>query len=85
MGLFQWDESLQSCISSPAWSHRWSNFGQLVQIIEETRGFGQSGQAHPLAAWSRGNPIASPDHRFFIKAGGSAARGLSKPESCSSR
>jgi hypothetical protein len=55
---FEWNEPLQ--IAS---AHRLvtslEQFRQpLSQMIEENADLGQSGQAHPLATWSRGNSIA---------------------------
>jgi len=78
MGLFHWDESLQ--VST---AHRLvtslEQFRAIVQIIEENADL--ANQVKRIR-WQHGaeeiQTIAG--NRFIIKAGGSAARGLSKPE-----
>jgi hypothetical protein len=78
MGLFHWQESLQ--VSS---AHR------LVTSLEQFRAIVQIIESHEDLAkrvkrirWQHGaEEIETLDNcRFIIKAGGSAARGLSKPE-----
>jgi phage terminase large subunit-like protein len=78
MGLFHWQESLQ--VSS---AHR------LVTSLEQFRSIVQIIESHEDLAkrvkrirWQHGaEEIETLDNcRFIIKAGGSAARGLSKPE-----
>jgi hypothetical protein len=79
MGLFHWNESLQ--VST---AHRLvtslEQFRAIVQIIEENADL--ANQVKRIR-WQHGaeeiQTIAG--NRFIIKAGGSAARGLSKPES----
>jgi phage terminase large subunit-like protein len=79
MGLFHWKESLQ--VSS---AHRLvtslEQFRAIVQIIEENADLANQVQR---IRWQHGaEEIQTKDGcRFIIKAGGSAARGLSKPES----
>jgi phage terminase large subunit-like protein len=79
MGLFHWKESLQ--VSS---AHRLvtslEQFRAIVQIIEENADL--ANQVKRIR-WQHGaEEIQTLDGcRFIIKAGGSAARGLSKPES----
>ena len=78
MGLFHWNESLQ--VST---AHRLvtslEQFRAIVQIIEENADL--ANQVKRIR-WQHGaeeiQTIAG--NRFIIKAGGSAARGLSKPE-----
>jgi hypothetical protein len=77
-GLFLWNESLQ--IGS---AHRLSTsleqFRQLVSVIE-----GQDHLAKQVKRirWTHGSEEIETVHgtRFIVKAGGSAARGVSKPE-----
>jgi phage terminase large subunit-like protein len=77
-GLFLWNESLQ--IGS---AHRLSTsleqFRQLVSVIE-----GQDHLAKQIKRirWTHGSEEIETIHgtRFIVKAGGSAARGVSKPE-----
>jgi hypothetical protein len=77
-GLFLWNESLQ--IGS---AHRLSTsleqFRQLVNVIESSDYL--SSQVKRIR-WSHGSEEVETLHgtRFIIKAGGSAARGVSKPE-----
>lgn len=77
-GLFLWDESLQ--IGS---AHRLSTsleqFRQLVSVIE---GSDYLAKQVKRIRWSHGSEEVETLHgtRFIIKAGGSAARGVSKPE-----
>lgn len=77
-GLFLWNESLQ--IGS---AHRLSTsleqFRQLVNLIEGSDYL--AGQVKRIR-WSHGSEEIETLHgtRFIIKAGGSAARGVSKPE-----
>jgi hypothetical protein len=79
MGLFHWDESLQ--VSS---AHRLvtslEQFRAIVQIIEENADL--ANQVKRIR-WQHGAEEIQTitGNRFIIKAGGSAARGLSKPES----
>ena len=79
MGLFHWKESLQ--VSS---AHRLvtslEQFRSIVQIIEENADL--ANQVKRIR-WQHGaEEIQTMDNcRFIIKAGGSASRGLSKPES----
>ena len=78
MGLFHWDESLQ--VSS---AHRLvtslEQFRAIVQIIEENADL--ANQVKRIR-WQHGAEEIQTitGNRFIIKAGGSAARGLSKPE-----
>lgn len=77
-GLFLWEESLQ--IGS---AHRLSTsleqFRQLVQVIESNDYLAKQVKR---IRWSHGSEEIETCHntRFIIKAGGSAARGVSKPE-----
>lgn len=77
-GLFLWNESLQ--IGS---AHRLSTsleqFRQLVSVIE---GSDYLAKQVKRIRWSHGSEEVETLHgtRFIIKAGGSAARGVSKPE-----
>ncbi len=77
-GLFLWDESLQ--IGS---AHRLSTsleqFRQLVQMIE---GSDYLAKQVKRIRWSHGSEEIETllGTRYIIKAGGSAARGVSKPE-----
>lgn len=77
-GLFLWEESLQ--IGS---AHRLSTsleqFRQLVQVIESNDYLAKQVKR---IRWSHGSEEIETMHntRFIIKAGGSAARGVSKPE-----
>ena len=79
MGLFHWDESLQ--VST---AHRLvtslEQFRAIVQIIEENADL--ANQVKRIR-WQHGAEEIQTlkGNRFIIKAGGSAARGLSKPES----
>ena len=79
MGLFHWNESLQV-----ASAHRLvtslEQFRQLVSIIEQHDDLAKQIKR---IRWQHGNEEIETLHgtRFVIKAGGSAARGLSKPES----
>jgi hypothetical protein len=79
MGLFNWDESLQ--VST---AHRLvtslEQFRAIVQIIEENADL--ANQVKRIR-WQHGAEEIQTlkGNRFIIKAGGSAARGLSKPES----
>jgi len=79
MGLFHWNESLQV-----ASAHRLvtslEQFRQLVNIIEANDDLAKQVKR---IRWQHGNEEIETLHgtRFVIKAGGSAARGLSKPES----
>jgi hypothetical protein len=79
MGLFHWDESLQ--VST---AHRLvtslEQFRAIVQIIEENANL--ANQVKRIR-WQHGAEEIQTlkGNRFIIKAGGSAARGLSKPES----
>jgi hypothetical protein len=79
MGLFHWNESLQ--VSS---AHRLvtslEQFRAIVQIIEENADL--ANQVKRIR-WQHGAEEIQTitGNRFIIKAGGSAARGLSKPES----
>jgi hypothetical protein len=57
MGMFEWNESLQIASAHRLVTSLEQFRASLSQMIEEARGFG-SGKAHPLATWSRGNPIA---------------------------
>lgn len=78
MGLFHWDESLQ--VST---AHRLvtslEQFRAIVQIIEENADL--ANQVKRIR-WQHGAEEIQTlkGNRFIIKAGGSAARGLSKPE-----
>jgi hypothetical protein len=78
MGLFNWDESLQ--VST---AHRLvtslEQFRSIVQIIEENADL--ANQVKRIR-WQHGAEEIQTikGNRFIIKAGGSAARGLSKPE-----
>jgi len=78
MGLFHWDESLQ--VST---AHRLvtslEQFRTIVQIIEENADL--ANQVKRIR-WQHGAEEIQTlkGNRFIIKAGGSAARGLSKPE-----
>ena len=78
MGLFHWDESLQ--VST---AHRLvtslEQFRSIVQIIEENSDL--ANQVKRIR-WQHGAEEIQTlkGNRFIIKAGGSAARGLSKPE-----
>jgi phage terminase large subunit-like protein len=78
MGLFNWDESLQ--VST---AHRLvtslEQFRAIVQIIEENADL--ANQVKRIR-WQHGAEEIQTlaGNRFIIKAGGSAARGLSKPE-----
>ena len=78
MGLFNWDESLQ--VST---AHRLvtslEQFRSIVQIIEENANL--ANQVKRIR-WQHGAEEIQTlkGNRFIIKAGGSAARGLSKPE-----
>jgi len=78
MGLFHWDESLQ--VST---AHRLvtslEQFRAIVQIIEENADL--ANQVKRIR-WQHGVEEIQTikGNRFIIKAGGSAARGLSKPE-----
>jgi hypothetical protein len=78
MGLFNWDESLQ--VST---AHRLvtslEQFRAIVQIIEENANL--ANQVKRIR-WQHGAEEIQTlkGNRFIIKAGGSAARGLSKPE-----
>jgi hypothetical protein len=78
MGLFHWNESLQ--VST---AHRLvtslEQFRAIVQIIEENADL--ANQVKRIR-WQHGAEEiqTTKGNRFIIKAGGSAARGLSKPE-----
>jgi hypothetical protein len=78
MGLFHWDESLQ--VST---AHRLvtslEQFRSIVQMIEENADL--ANQIKRIR-WQHGAEEIQTikGNRFIIKAGGSAARGLSKPE-----
>jgi phage terminase large subunit-like protein len=78
MGLFNWDESLQ--VST---AHRLvtslEQFRSIVQIIEENADL--ANQVKRIR-WQHGAEEIQTlaGNRFIIKAGGSASRGLSKPE-----
>ena len=78
MGLFHWNESLQ--VST---AHRLvtslEQFRSIVQIIEENADL--ANQVKRIR-WQHGAEEIQTmkGNRFIIKAGGSAARGLSKPE-----
>jgi len=78
MGLFHWDDSLQ--VGS---AHRLvtslEQFRSLVQIIESHDDLAKQVKR---IRWQHGAEeiVTLSGNRFVIKAGGSAARGLSKPE-----
>jgi len=78
MGLFHWDESLQ-IMSSHNLNGSKEQFRQMVALIE---GNADLSKHIKRIWWSNGAEEieTSKGTRFVIKAGGSAARGLSKPE-----
>jgi len=77
MGLFHWDEKLQ-ILSSHRLSTSVERFREVVQIIEENE---EMSKQVKRIRWAHGAEEIETlnGNRFVLKAGGAAARGMSRP------